>query len=187
MFARVSPPEIPSELLWSFRQVKPGDRVDVRWVGPVHGLETHHAGTTKPCRAALTGGALQCSLCDTRIPRRWRGYAPAIEFRGTKVVFLVGIEAGRQLDQVEAGKVLSFTRGKGSTSPLSVTAYDGVAAKITSPHFVGNGCWARGVDLWPWLCRLWSDDELASLLPARAPSPAVKPGLQVDAGAMSTT
>jgi hypothetical protein len=167
MFEPVPPPAIADNLRWSYQQLKNGDHVEVRWIGPVHGLETHHTGVTKPCRAALTGGVLACDLCAAHLPKRWRGYAPAVTFHGKRVVFLVGVDAGSALSTIAPGTALTFIRGEGATAPVSFRIYDGLAAKLKSAAFLPGGSWAKGVDLWPWLCRLWNDLELSELLGAR--------------------
>jgi hypothetical protein len=164
MFEPVPPPSIPDALRWSFCGLKPSDSTDVRWIGPVHGLITHHTGVTKPCRAKLTGGVLPCELCDAKLPPRWRGYAPAVTFHGKRVVFLLGVDTGTKLHQVAAGTALTFFRGPGATAPVDFRLYDGMAAKLKSAAFLPGGTWGKGTDLWPWMCQLWGDLELTKLL-----------------------
>lgn len=177
MFERVDPPTIPQHLRWSYQQVEREKSHDARWIGPVHGLQTHHATYTRPCRADLTGGVLPCDLCAAKMPKRWRGYAPAVLFNAKQVVFLIGIDTGHALGLIARGTAVTWWRGAGETAPLNIKPYVGMAAKIQSAAFLPGGHWAAGVDLWPWLCHLWQDTELATLLERTADAPAKRPGL----------
>lgn len=164
MFDRIPPPEIPHELRWSYRKLAASTHVDCRWVGPVHGLITHHSSVTKPCRAKLSGGVLECPLCTAHLTTRWRGYAPALTFQAERIVVLVGIDAGKQLSAWNPGRAITVRRGSTQTAPVTVREYEGLAARVQSAAFLRGGPYEHGVDLWPWLCRLWGDQELTTLL-----------------------
>lgn len=154
-----APPPSP-ELRWSFQKMAPNARVHACWIGPVHGLVTHHLGQTKPCLKDLTGGDLECPYCKNHLAKRWRGYAPAVGFDSKQIVFLVGQTTGAALDATARGKKLVFGRGGGDTSPVAITDYPGITGNTVDKRFAPGGVYAEGVDLLPWLLRLWELPDL---------------------------
>ena len=156
---RPAPPPTP-ELHWAYQVMKPNARVNAVWIGPVHGLTTHHLGQTKPCLKELSAGDLDCPFCKNHLAKRWRGYAPAVDFGSKQVVFLVGQTTGAVLDRTPRGKRLTFGRGPGDTSPVAVVDYPGIAGNAIDKRFTAGGVYADGVDLLPWLLRLWEIPDL---------------------------
>ena len=156
----VPAPPISPEECWSFRKMPQGASVDCSWVGPVHGLQTHHLDQTKPCLKDFTGGDLDCPYCAHHVAKRWRGYCPAVDFSGKQIVFLVGRQAGQLLELVAAGTVLTFKRGSWETAPVVFETFKTAIKTPIGRRFTGDGVYAKGVDLTPWLVRLWEIPEL---------------------------
>jgi hypothetical protein len=153
-FGSRPPKRVKGVLPWDL--LKLSDRCWRGWLaGPPIWLQCHHLNATRPCKSALTDGALRCPLSHKQFFPRWRAYVPLWDESGTRCFTVVSDRYEEQLDRiVHLSPVLV---GKQAAKGQPIKVWDHAWTKGPPPITKGE---TRPQDLRPYLLVLWNDPEL---------------------------
>ena len=142
---------------WKRLDVPAGCRIPVTLAGPPLWVEVHFNGkVSKPCRTALTGGALACTHERCGKKREWRGYTPVWDADEQCRFVLLSELALHASDKLGMYAPCEVWRGPDSKDPLMIRYKPGKLASFVPPDGLR---WP--IDLTPTLLRVWKDEAVA--------------------------
>lgn len=171
--------------LWEY-EAPPNGKSYVGWLaGPYFGLDTHHAGGTKPCRFGMTDGKMSCPFCDSRQVPVWRAYVPYYSKDYQRRFVVVNEDYLPLLKEAKVGDQIRISRAESSRAGCSVESSVWRTAPLHESLLA-----TMPVAILPALWRVWKDQELlewhqreeaASCLPTVVVKPAVIPAAELPA------
>lgn len=178
MFESVDPLPRKSVHVWTTIKLAKGKQWWGWRAGPTVGVQTHHLGGTVGCRAALTGGALRCGLCeqlrllhgDDCVTTTWKGYIPMYDEAGVEHVAIICETYKPLAETVKLHGYCVVTKTLNRGCPLRVDPRGEKPLPVT----LSEGQ-RRPQDIKAWMLRVWRDPELAAwcMKHAHAAAPAV--------------
>lgn len=184
MFESVNPKPRKSIQVWATVRLAKGKQWWGWRAGPTVGVETHHLGGTVGCRAALTGGALRCGLCDQIrllhgddcVTTVWKGYIPLYDEAGVEHVAIICDTYRALAETVPVHGYCVVTKTINRGCPLRVDPRPDRPLPVTLSE-----AQRRPQDIKAWMLRVWRDAELAAWCLANAKQPAGKPAVTPEA------
>lgn len=169
----------------------PNGSATVGWLAAhPYGAWVHIVGrVSKPCRRRMSGGALDCPLCDVDLAR-WRGYTAFYSREYRRMFVMVGPDTREWVAGLEVHTQIEISRPKDSKAGVLIR--DKIWRTAPLPASAER---PREIDLTSFLLRLWGDQELLAWhaanrdsgvsLPTGGPpvGPCVTPPVSADAPA----
>lgn len=164
MITSVKPEDSPEENgfhRWTYTDVTAGSSHRGWIAGKVFGAYLHFLlKRSEPCRARMTGHALGCPHCESKIKAVWRGYVPYYDEEYTRRFVLVAPEYLESVNEIGHLEPIVITRGKAKTDPVVIKPK---VWRISAPTIPHNEQRAEPVDLARFCVRvLWKDDVLCA-------------------------
>lgn len=156
-----------------------GTAKGARWnawcAGPCHWFDCHTKGRTKPCLAAISGGALDCPRCTPLDPIDEIGYQPLYrEIDARPVMVIVHEHSREQVDSLALHNRVLVGREEEASAAVWITH----ALKRTPLYTSSLPYLMRPADLTETLLRVWNLPVLTEWyrknVPQTAPAPTVK-------------
>lgn len=173
-----------SERTYTFDRCKAGTKESGWLAGPIHWIECHEGGLTKPCEKVLLGNDARCPGCDSGLSIEGKGYVPLRRHDGRPFCVLIGKGAYDVVNRIAPGSRVFWGRREGIGENVFVL-----------PRLAGEEWSYYWPDVRPdddmsaWLVRLWTLPHLLPALrawlavechPADTPAPAAGGGAPAD-------
>lgn len=164
MITSVKPENTPEEegcWRWTYNEVQPNSSHRGWIAGKPFGAFLHFLSKkSEPCRARMTGHALACPHCETKVKVQWRGYVPYYDEEYTRRFVLIAPEYLEAVAELEHLAPVVITRGKSKIDPVIIR---GKVWRVTQPTIPHSAERADPVNLALFCVRvLWRDDILAA-------------------------
>lgn len=157
MFPKRTPGESRKQRTWTFCKVEPNTVITGWKAGDCVWVETHFVKASKPCKEAMTGGALPCTIDHLKFPLEWTGYFPFYDSIGRPSVAIAKEYSQKLLTSLKLHSPIRVRRGASKTEPVVIEATGSTVKFETTCHDR-----MTSADLRPWLLTLWKDAELVA-------------------------
>ncbi len=150
----------PTSRRMNWHAVKPPGGGSIRGVycGKLMAFECHWVQeSNKPCRAKITGGALECYCKSIPLSLRTIGYAPIETREKEQLAIIVPKTTALTVSTFAQGDSLEFMRAKREKSPVRCRC--GLAEEVGSQHCLVVKQ-EKPRDIFPYLLHLWGDVAL---------------------------
>jgi hypothetical protein len=164
MFESKRPSAKPECHQWTHITLKPGESIKGWSAGPATGADGHYAPSFKPCRTALTDGAVACPYCAIPLATRFAAFLPFYDQHLRRLVITVNEEMAGLTDALAPLTAITVKKGASKVGTVVVTASAWTTLAPTGPK-VRRTC----QDLMPWLVDvIWRAEGLSAVYHARA-------------------
>jgi hypothetical protein len=153
-----------SHVVWNHLKLEVGKSIEGWLAGDWVGVDSHHVGTSKPCRSAVSDGVLECKLCAGELPLMWRAWVPIFDKAHTRWVTIVTEKQFERLEELRTGDPVIVTKTRHHGSAL-VVRHDDRRQGIK----IGRGG-LPAANLYAWFAHILKDPEL---VPYLKPAPEV--------------
>lgn len=152
------PSKRSGHVVWNHLKLEVGKAIEGWLAGDWVGCDSHHVGTSKPCRAAVSDGKLPCNLCKGELPVAWRAWVPLYDKGHTRLVCVVSEKQFERLEELRPGDPVIVAKQRQHGSPI-VVRYD----ERRVPVKLGRGGLPIG-NLYAWFAHILGDPELVPYL-----------------------
>lgn len=141
---------------WLYLPIANGASVGAYTAGPIALAPTHYVNQTRPCRAKMSHAKLVCPFCETHQEVTWRGYVPLYDRDFVRRFVLISLDYLEAAELVELHQQVKCVRGKNKRDAVIVRGeqWTPTALPVTQER-------RDPQDIWPFLLRMWKDQELA--------------------------
>jgi len=168
----------PTTRALHWHAVKPPGGGSIRGVccGKMMAFECHWVQeSNKPCRAKITGGAMECYCKTTPLSLRTIGYAPIETREKEQLVVIIPKTTAMTVATFRQGDSLEFSRAKRDKSPVRCRC--GLAEEVGTQHCLLVKS-EKPRDIFPYLLHLWGDVALQRFFNSeQSPASTVQPNL----------